>query len=241
MWNKCIISPIPKSSTTDPRDPLLYRGIALASSMYKLYCSVLNTRISSWCEENYKITDEQNGFRKNRSTIDHVATLTDIIDTRKKNRKLSTYCAFIDLRKAYDCINRDLLLCKLEGIGTGKLLGAFRSLYTSVSSCVRVNNLMTDWFDVSCGLRQGCCLSPLLFNLFINDLVLRIKALGKGVHVGDQHVSILLYADDVVLMADNAQNLQSMLDLLNDWCLANKMSVKFMLQWVMLSIFDLNP
>ena len=84
MWNKCIISPIPKSSTTDPRDPLLYRGIALASSMYKLYCSVLNTRISSWCEENYKITDEQNGIRKNRSTIDHVATLTDIIDTRKK-------------------------------------------------------------------------------------------------------------------------------------------------------------
>ena len=64
MWNKCIISPIPKSSTTDPRDPLSYRGIALASSMYKLYCSVLNTRISSWFEENYKITDEQNGFGK---------------------------------------------------------------------------------------------------------------------------------------------------------------------------------
>ena len=90
---------------------------------------------------------------------------------------------------------------------------------------MRVNNLMTDWFDVSCGLRQGCCLSPLLFNLFINDLALRIKALGKGVHVDDQHVSILLYADDVVLMADNAQDLQNMLDLLNDWCLANKMSV----------------
>ena len=95
---------------------------------------------------------------------------------------------------------------------------------------MRVNNLVTDWFDVSCGLRQGCCLSPLLFNLFINDLALRIKALGKDVHVDDQHVSILLYADDVVLMADNAQNLQSMFDLLNDWCLANKMSVKFMLQ-----------
>ena len=133
MWNKCINSPIPKSSTTDPRDPLLYRGIALASSMYKLYCSVLNTRISSWCEENYKITDEQNGFRKNRSTIDHVATLTDIIDTRKQKRKLSTYCAFIDFRKAYDCINRDLLWCKLEGIGiTGKLLGAVR-FYTPLS------------------------------------------------------------------------------------------------------------
>ena len=108
---------------------------------------------------------------------------------------------------------------------TGKLLGAVQSLYTFVSSCVRVNNLMTDWFDVSCGLRQGCCLSPLLFNLFMNDLALRIKALGKGVHVGEQHASILLYAVDVVLMADSAQDLQSMLDLLNDWCLANKMSI----------------
>ena len=104
MWNKCIINPIPKSSTTDHKDPLSYRGIALASSMY----NVLNTRISSWCEENDKVTDEQNGFRKNRSTIDHAITLTNIIDTRKK-RKLSTYCAFTDFRKAYDCINRDLL------------------------------------------------------------------------------------------------------------------------------------
>ena len=226
MWNKCIISSIPKSSTTDPRDPLSYRGIALAPSMYKLYCSVLNTRISSWCEELYKINDEQNGFRKNRSTIDHVATLTRYYRHEEENHKLSTYCAFIDFRKAYDCINRDLLWCKLEGIGmAGKLLGAVTSLHTSVSSCVRVNNLMTDWFDVSCGLRQGCCLSALPFNLFINDLALRIKALGKGVHVGDQHVSILLYVEDVVLMADNAQDLQSMLDLLNDWCLANKMSV----------------
>ena len=97
--------------------------------MYK-YCSVLNNRISSWCKENDKVFDEQNGFRKNRSTIDHAITLTNIIDTRKK-RKLSTYCAFIDFRKAFDCINRDLLWCKLEGIGmAGKLLGAVKLLYT---------------------------------------------------------------------------------------------------------------
>ena len=95
-WSKCIINPNPKSSTTDPRDPLSYRGITLASAMYKLYCSVINSRLSSWCGINNKIVDEQNGFRKNRSTIDHVSTLTNIIDSRKK-RKLSTFCVFIDL------------------------------------------------------------------------------------------------------------------------------------------------
>ena len=151
IWSKCIIKPIPKSSTADPRDPLSYRGISLASSIYKLYCSILNSRLSSWSETNGKLVDEQNGFRKSRSTIDHVSTLTYIIDTRKKN-KLSTYCAFIDFRKAYDCINRNLLWSKLGNIGIGgKLLVAIKSLYASVSSCVRVNNLTTDWFSVTCG------------------------------------------------------------------------------------------
>ena len=84
--------------------------------MYKLYCFILNNRISTWCEANGKIVDEQNGFRKNRSTIDHVSTLTSIVDTRKK-LKQSTFCAFIDFRKAYDCINRNLLWSKLENIG----------------------------------------------------------------------------------------------------------------------------
>ena len=224
-WGKCIINPIPKSSTADPRDPLSYRGISLASAMYKLYCSILNNRISSWSESNGKLVDEQNGFRKARSTIDHVSTLTNIIETRKK-KKLSTFCAFIDFRKAYDCIDRDLLWNKLGSIGIGgKLLTAVRSLYASVTSCVRVNNLTTDWFDVTCGLRQGCCLSPLLFNLFINDLALRIKSLGKGVPVDDELLSILLYADDIVLVAENASDLQLMLDCLNEWCGHNSMSI----------------
>ena len=62
-WSKCITNPIPKSSTADPRDPLSYRGIALASAMYKLYCYILNCRISSWCEANDRLVDEQNGLR----------------------------------------------------------------------------------------------------------------------------------------------------------------------------------
>ena len=47
-WGKCIINPIPKSSTTDPRDPMSYRGITLVSAMYKIYCSVINSRLASW-------------------------------------------------------------------------------------------------------------------------------------------------------------------------------------------------
>ena len=224
-WGKCVINPIPKSCTSDRRDPLSYKGIALAPSMYKIYCFILNERLSNWSEQNGKIIDEQNGFRKKRSTVDHLSSLTSLIDTRRK-RKLSTYCAFIDFSKAYDCINRDILWGMLSSIGvSGKLFGAIRSLYSSISSCVRINHLTTDWFNVSSGLRQGCCLSPLLFNLFINEVALQIKSRGKGVQVGNDIVSILLYADDVVLLADNPTDLQLMIDSLLDWCNTNGMAI----------------
>lgn len=224
-WGKCIINPIPKSCTDDKRDPLSYRGIALASSMYKLYCSILNDRLGRWSDNNDKIVDEQNGFRKKRSTIDHLSSLTTLLDTRRK-RKLSTYCAFIDFKKAYDCINRDILWNRLSRIGvSGKLFGAVKSLYSSVSACVRVNNLTTEWFNVNCGVRQGCCLSPLLFNLFINDLALQIKTLGKGVQIDNELISIMLYADDVVLLAENSADLQIMINTLHEWCNSNCMTV----------------
>ena len=123
-WGKCIINPILKSSTSDRRDPLFFRGISLAPSMYKLYCSVLNRQLSSWAEQNEKIVDEQNGFRKSRSTTDHFLSLTSIIDTRKKIKK-STFCAFIDFKKAYNTIDRNLLWKRLSDIGvSGKMFSA---------------------------------------------------------------------------------------------------------------------
>ena len=84
---------------------------------------------------------------------------------------------------------------------------------------------LTNWFGVKSGLKQGCSLSPVLFNLYINDLVLKINALGKGIKIDDESVSILLYADDVVLLAENETDLKSMLNVLDDWCNTNKLSI----------------
>ena len=207
------------------RDPLSYRGITLSNSMYKLYSSVINDRLSKWVENSDILVDEQNGFRKKRSTIDHLSSVTNLIETRKKLKR-STFCAFIDLKKAYDSVNRELLWHKLEHLGIGgTMLNAVKSLYTAVSSCVRINGFYTEWFDVTSGLRQGCSLSPLLFNIFINDLALKIKACGKGVKIDGDIVGILLYADDIVLLADNEKELQDMLDILNNWCVSNNKSV----------------
>ena len=97
-------------------------------------------------------------------------------------------------------------------------MNAIKSMYSNVKSTVRLDNSFTDCFNVSNGLKQGCLISPLLFNLYINDLVTEINLLGKGINVDGRNISMLLYADDIVLMANTARDLQSMLDALNTWC-----------------------
>ena len=83
-----------------------------------------------------------------------------------------------------------------------------RSLYDRVQSCVVVEGELTEWFHVNVGLRQGCMLSPILFILVIDDLARQIKRIGKGIKLGNLQINILLYADDIVLLADNPEDLQ---------------------------------
>ena len=78
--------------------------------------------------------------------------------------------------------------------------------------------ILSEWFRVTGGLKQGCLLSPLLFNLYINDLICEVSSLGEGVEIGNERIHILLYADDIVLVAQSETNLQKMLDCLNNWC-----------------------
>ncbi len=90
--------------------------------MYKLYRGVLNNLLTLWAEANNVITDEQNAFRQKRSCIDHLNSLTNIIESRKLPKK-NIFVGFIDFAKAYDRINRNFLWCKLHTIGIeGKML-----------------------------------------------------------------------------------------------------------------------
>ena len=117
MWKYGIINPIPKAGNQDARVPLNYRGITLTSAVYKLFCCIINNRITQWADDNNIIADEQNGFRKKRSCLDHITSLTSIIDSRTHLRK-STFCAYIDFSKAFDHIRRDMLWSKLKDMVT---------------------------------------------------------------------------------------------------------------------------
>ena len=172
LWRTGIITPVLKSSTSDKRDPANYRELTISHAVYKLYCNVINNRLKKWEDENSILCDPQNGFRKGGSTVALIVSLTSLIETRKLK-----FTAFIEVTKAYDSINRELLFRKISGVGiTGRVHKAITSLYDNVKCCVRLNGLKTDYFEVKCGLKQGCTLSTLLFNLYVNDLVIKIKS-----------------------------------------------------------------
>ena len=130
-----------------------YRGISLLSCISKLYSAFLNDRISKFLKHNDLLSDEQNGFRANRSCEDHVFTLNNII-----RNNTHVYVTFIDLKKAFDFIDRNMLLYKLLLNNVdGKIYHSIKSIYAETSACI--NNAKTDWFFCKSGIKQGdnCC------------------------------------------------------------------------------------
>ena len=218
IWKHTIIKPIPKSNMSDPRIPLQYRAISLISTVGKLYSSVINSRLQLFAETNNLYVDEQNGFRKGRSCIDHVHSLSTVIRKRKR-KSLSTFVAFVDLEKAFDRIDRNLLYYRLLSYNiNGKIYNAIRAMYSFCKCCVNINGWVTDNFVSNYGVKQGDVLSPTLFNFYINDLALKIKEMNMGIDIDGYNLSILLYADDMAIISDSEEHLQGMLDILHEWC-----------------------
>lgn len=178
----------------------------------------MNIRLSKFIEENKFLVEEQNGFRRERSCMEHIYTLYSVINKRKLS-KLSTFACFVDAKKAFDTVNRECLWYKLLTLGiNGKMFRAVQSLYDNVRCAVRVNDVTTPFLDVTLGVKQGCRLSPTLFALYVNDLAEEIKALNCGIEMVGDRLALLLYADDIVLIAPSEQSLQLMLDTVHEWC-----------------------
>ena len=191
----------------------------------KIYSSILNARLQKYLEQNKILVDEQNGFRASRSCIDHIFVLVSVLRNRKQLGK-DTFLAFIDYKKAFDSVERNLLLYKLAKMGVnGRMYNAISSLYSNPRSRVILNDYETDYFDCPIGVKQGDNLSPTLFAIFINDLASEIKESNIGINLNvdggpniDYVLSILLYADDIVCLAESEIDLQSILFIIEKWC-----------------------
>ena len=154
-WAKAIISPIQKNAAGDPRIPMNYRGISLLSVVAMIYSAVLSNRISGHLESNELLCNEQNSFHPGRSCLDHIFSLYEVCRVRKSMNQ-ETFLIFVDFKKAFDCVEHAFLLHELRNKGiTGDIYFAFKSLCANPQSCVHVGGHLTEWFNVTNGVRQG--------------------------------------------------------------------------------------
>ena len=203
-----------------------YRGITLLSIFGKLFIGVLLQRLQNVVLNFQILHENQIAYRKGYQTSDHIFTLRAIIEHTFQVKKNPLYLCFVDFSKAFDSIDHRDLLCKLFKYGIhGNFLSIISSLYSKVKSCVRGNDDLTDLFSCSRGVRQGCLLSPLLFALFLNDLNTKIREASLGVNVGTETINTLLYADDLILLAENKKDMQLQLDELDKYVKSVKMKV----------------
>ena len=140
------------------------------SVLGKLFTRLLNNRLIEWAEMYQVYIEAQAGFRKCMCTVDNIFVLHGLI-TRMLNGGKRFYCAFIDFTKAFDYVVKDILWYKLIKLGVRtQILKVIKSMYDNIKSRVKSNNELIDEFTCCLGVRQGDCLSPFLFAMYVNDI-----------------------------------------------------------------------
>ena len=193
-----------------------YRGIALGSCVAKVFTRLLTKRLGEYAEDQI-LTEAQGGFRAKRSCSDQILILRGVCELRRKKRR-GTYLAFLDVSKAYDTVWREGLWEKMRSYGVAeKFIRVCQGLYEDVEASVVLDGEQSRWFRVEKGLRQGCPLSPLLYSIYVMGMVEKLEEEGLGVKEGEYWCGALLYADDIVLLAESSDELQRMLNLMGQY------------------------
>jgi len=169
-WHDAIVVPIPKPNK-DHSNPLNYRPIALTSCVCKTMERMVNDRLVWFLETNNLLTDIQCGFRKQRSTIDHLVRLESFIRNGFINNQ-HVVSVFFDLEKAYDTTWKHGILSDLHNMGfRGRMPHFINSFLQNREFKVRVGSTLSDSVDQEMGVPQGAILSVTLFSIKINNLV----------------------------------------------------------------------
>ena len=162
---------------------------------------------------NYELPDVQAGFRKGRGTKDQIANNRWIIKKAREFQKNIYFC-FIDYVKAFDYVDHNKLWKILKEMGIpDHLICLLRNLYAGQEATVRTGHGTTDWFHIGKGVCQGCILSPCLFNLYAEYIMRNAgqEEAQAGIKIAGRNINNLRYVDDTTLMAENKEELKSLL------------------------------
>ena len=206
----------------DNTDPSNFRHIALQSCMYKLFVAIVSDRMSKWANNNNLLSNCQKGFRQGEGCYEHTFMLQSIVkDARNNGKKLSI--AWLDLQNAFGSVPHEAINITLTHMGLPmELVSLIRDLYNNTSSTFQTNEGVTNSIPILAGVKQGCPLSPILFNLTLELLIRAVVAKAKE-KIQDRlneipaviygiPISILAYADDLVLVSRSVKGLQMLLD-----------------------------
>ena len=184
-----------------------------------MLCKILNNRLVQCLDKEGALDEGQAGFRLNRGRMDNVYTLNEIVQGRLRENK-KTYAFFLDIQKAYDTVWHDSLWYKLWDMGVkGRMWCVIKKMYMSSRSAVLLEGEKSDSFNVEQGVAQGCSLSPILFSVFINDLLKEVEQVELGIQLSSgKTVGGMLFADDFVGVTDSKESLQKLIDVVYSYC-----------------------
>jgi len=216
-WKKANVTPVHKQGSK--ADKTNYRPISLLPAISKVFERILFNILYKYCEDNMILTWRNSGYRHSDSTVNQMLHITDKIYRNLDNGEDSCL-VFLDQSRAFDRIWHAGLLAKLKMYGiNGSLLNFLCNYLHNRKIRVVTDGISSEWYTTTAGVPQGSILGPLLFLLYINDIVAPLQC------------DIHLYADDAVLMTNtsslpNAYNvINNDLQLLQEW--ANKWHMLF--------------
>src|SRR5574337_71376 len=208
-WKRSVFIPIPKKGNA--KECSNYRTIALISHASKVMLKILQARLQQYV--NHELPDVQAGFRKCRGTRDQIANIGWIMEKAREFQKNIYFC-FIDYAKAFDCVDHNKLWKILKEMRIpDHLTCLLRNLYAGQEATIRTGHGTTDWFQIGKGVRQGCLLSPCLFNLYAEYIMrnARLDESQAGIKITGRNINNLIYADINTLMAESKEELKSFL------------------------------
>jgi len=210
-WNKLLTILLHKKG--DKNNLKNYRPISLLPQVYKLLTRIITSRLENKLE--HFMNCEQAGFRKNFSTSDHILTLKTLIE-KVTEYNLPLYLAFIDYEKAFDsvewwAVQRTLQKCRVDY----RYAELIQTIYENTTTIIQLHD-KTEPIPIRCGVRQGDPMSPKLFIAVMQDLFSNLDWDDKGVKINGKRLNNLKYADDVVLIANSFEELQTMLEEVNN-------------------------
>jgi sorting nexin-29 len=164
---------VPIYKKGDKTDCNNYRGISFLSTTYKILSNILLARLTPYVNE--IIGDHQRGFHRNRSTTDQIIYIWQILEKKWEYNGM-VHQLFIDFKKAYDSIEREVLYNILLEFGIPKkLVRLIKMCLNETYSKVRIGKLLSDKFPIQNGLKQGDALSPLLFNFALEYAIRKVQ------------------------------------------------------------------